>query len=113
LVIGLIIFSHWVLDFITHPMFGGPPDLPLLFDGSPNASKYRDGVATWMNPVRSLVTPVSQGLFAGSLDFKKLPVTFDTLMLHIAVALGALPQGDHRDWKPIQAWAESFIPLLG
>ena len=35
LVIGLIIFSHWVLDFITHPMFGGPPDLPLLFADSP------------------------------------------------------------------------------
>lgn len=35
LVIGLVVFSHWVIDLITHPMFGGPPDLPLLFDGSP------------------------------------------------------------------------------
>jgi hypothetical protein len=34
-VIGLVVFSHWVLDFITHPMFGGPPDLPLLFAASP------------------------------------------------------------------------------
>lgn len=32
--IGLVVFSHWVLDFISHPMFGGPPDLPLFFDGS-------------------------------------------------------------------------------
>ncbi len=34
-VIGLVIFSHWVLDFITHPMFGGLPDLALLLEGSP------------------------------------------------------------------------------
>jgi hypothetical protein len=41
LVIGLLVFSHWVIDFITHPMgalFGNkplPPDLPLFFSGSP------------------------------------------------------------------------------
>ncbi len=38
--VGLLVFSHWVIDFITHPMgaiFGGmplPPDLPLFFNGS-------------------------------------------------------------------------------
>lgn len=41
LVIGLLVFSHWVIDFITHPMgaiFSDrplPPDLPLYFNGSP------------------------------------------------------------------------------
>lgn len=39
LVFAFLILSHWVLDFITHPMtFIFPnqttPDLPLLFDGS-------------------------------------------------------------------------------
>lgn len=29
-VIGGLVFSHWVLDFIVHQ-----PDLPILFDGSP------------------------------------------------------------------------------
>lgn len=33
-IIGLLVFSHWVLDFISHPMIGGPPDLPLFFEGS-------------------------------------------------------------------------------
>jgi membrane-bound metal-dependent hydrolase YbcI (DUF457 family) len=39
-IIGLLVFSHWVVDLITHPMgaiFGGkplPPDLPLFFNGS-------------------------------------------------------------------------------
>ena len=28
--IGLVTFSHWILDFIVHP-----PDLPLLFSNSP------------------------------------------------------------------------------
>jgi len=49
-VIGLLVFSHWVLDFVSHPVpfpsfswrtwqwsYGHPmpPDLPLLFAGSP------------------------------------------------------------------------------
>ena len=29
-VIGLVVISHWLLDFIVHP-----PELPLLFSGSP------------------------------------------------------------------------------
>jgi hypothetical protein len=36
--IGLLVFSHWVLDFASHPMGMGrelPPDLPLLFGGAP------------------------------------------------------------------------------
>jgi membrane-bound metal-dependent hydrolase YbcI (DUF457 family) len=41
-VIGLLVFSHWVVDLITHPMgaiLGGkplPPDLPLFFNSSSN-----------------------------------------------------------------------------
>jgi hypothetical protein len=41
IIIGFLVFSHWVLDLITHPMgavLGGyplSPDLPLFFNGSP------------------------------------------------------------------------------
>ncbi len=43
IVIGLVVFSHWVLDFISHPMLNfishpmvlSKPDIPLLFNGSP------------------------------------------------------------------------------
>ncbi len=80
--------------------------------GMANASSYQEGVSAWMKPVRALVKPVSEGLFAGSLDFKILPVTFDTLMLRAAVAFHILPQGDYRDWKAIRAWAESIHPLM-
>lgn len=34
-VIAAVIFSHWIIDLITHPMFGGQPDMPLFFEGSP------------------------------------------------------------------------------
>ncbi len=40
-IIGLLVFSHWLVDLLTHPMgaiFGGkplPPDLPLFLSGSP------------------------------------------------------------------------------
>lgn len=36
--IGLLVFSHWVVDFIVKPMLAAFPTdsgLPLLFDGSP------------------------------------------------------------------------------
>jgi len=41
IVIGTVVFSHWILDFVTHPMgavISGkplPPDLFVFFDGSP------------------------------------------------------------------------------
>jgi membrane-bound metal-dependent hydrolase YbcI (DUF457 family) len=35
--IGLVVFSHWVLDFIVHP-----GELPLLFNGSPTV-----GLGLW------------------------------------------------------------------
>jgi menaquinone-dependent protoporphyrinogen oxidase len=79
--------------------------------GSANA-KHREGVATWLAPVRTLVRPVSEGLFAGELDFGKLPLSKDTLMLRAAVSMGALPGGDHRDWNAVRAWARSLAPLL-
>jgi hypothetical protein len=37
IVIGAAVFSHWILDFISHPMVGGDlqPDIPLFLEGSP------------------------------------------------------------------------------
>jgi menaquinone-dependent protoporphyrinogen oxidase len=78
----------------------------------PNAEKYRPGVAEWLEPVRALVRPVSEGLFAGSLDIKKIASWRDRLMFRISVAFGVWSEGDHRDWNAIRAWAESLRPLL-
>jgi hypothetical protein len=62
--------------------------------------------------MRALARPVREGLFAGSLDAGRMPLSVDALMLRAAVAFGALPQGDHRDWKAIRAWAAELRPVL-
>ena len=77
-----------------------------------NDDKYRQAVARWVEPVRAQVRPVSEGLFAGILDFSKLPLNLDTLLLRVAVAFGIFPRGDQRDWNAVRAWAESLRPLL-
>ena len=63
IVIGLVVFSHWVLDFISHPMGLGrdlAPDLPLLFEGSPKV-----GLGLYNSVVAALITEF--GLFAGGI----------------------------------------------
>jgi menaquinone-dependent protoporphyrinogen oxidase len=77
-----------------------------------NTDQYRQAVKQWIQPVRAQVSPVSEGLFAGRLDFSKLPLTFDTLLLRAVVALGIFPKGDRRDWKSISAWADGLHPML-
>ncbi len=58
LVIGLVFFSHWVLDFISHPMgalgMGSQPDLPLFFAGSPKV-----GLGLYNSAVGMVVGEVS------------------------------------------------------
>jgi menaquinone-dependent protoporphyrinogen oxidase len=77
-----------------------------------NAENYRSGVMNWVAPMRAVIKPISEGLFAGRLDFSKLPVNKDTLGLRLSVALGIFPRGDHRDWNAIRSWAESLKPIL-
>lgn len=70
--------------------------------------KKRQGVAEWLKPVRGLVKPVSEGYFAGVLDFSKLPLTLHILLMRVAAALGVWSEGDHRDWNAINAWANDL-----
>jgi hypothetical protein len=74
--------------------------------------QYRSAVQGWVAPVRSLVHPLSEGMFAGMLDFGKLPFSWDTLLFRLSVTLGIFPRGDHRDWNAIRNWAESLKPIL-
>jgi menaquinone-dependent protoporphyrinogen oxidase len=77
-----------------------------------NSERYRKAVSEWIQPVRAQVRPVSEGLFAGMLDFSKLPLNWETVKLRAVVTLGIFPKDDRRDWKAIQAWAKSIHPLL-
>ena len=69
-------------------------------------------VADWLAPVRALVQPVSEGLFAGRLDISKVPSLGDRLKFRISVMSGVWTEGDHRDWEAIHVWAFSLRPLL-
>ena len=77
-----------------------------------NSETYRHFVAEFMAPVRALVRPVSEGLFAGVLDISKVPTFKDRLMFRVSVLFGVWTEGDHRDWNAIRAWAENLRPLL-
>jgi menaquinone-dependent protoporphyrinogen oxidase len=78
----------------------------------PGANQYREHVAGFIHPVRALVQPVSEGLFAGALDISKIPSFGDRLKFRLSVIFGVWSEGDHRDWNAIRAWAESLRPLL-
>jgi menaquinone-dependent protoporphyrinogen oxidase len=77
-----------------------------------NAGQYLEGLKSWMSPVRDLVHPVSEGYFAGALDFSKLPFSFNVMAMRLVVLLGIWRQGDHRNWNAIRAWTENISPLL-
>jgi menaquinone-dependent protoporphyrinogen oxidase len=77
-----------------------------------NKGDYRQEVSAWLQPVRALVRPVSEGLFAGILDISKVPSFKDRMMFKISVKSGVWSEGDHRDWEAIRAWAVSLPPLL-
>jgi menaquinone-dependent protoporphyrinogen oxidase len=78
----------------------------------PGADKYREHVSTWLEPVRALVEPVSEGLFAGALDIRRIQSFGDRLKFRLSVLFGVWSEGDHRDWNAIRAWAASIRPLL-
>jgi menaquinone-dependent protoporphyrinogen oxidase len=73
---------------------------------------YREHVSTWLAPVRALVQPMSEGLFAGALDIKKIPSIGDRLKFKLSVVFGFWREGDHRDWNAIRAWADQLYPAL-
>ena len=62
IVIGLVAFSHWVLDLIVHR-----PDLPLLPGG---AGDLRFGFGLWRLPIASMVLELAIVLFGSFLYWR-------------------------------------------
>jgi menaquinone-dependent protoporphyrinogen oxidase len=77
-----------------------------------NADQYRGFVADFLQPVRLLVKPVSEGLFAGVLDIRKVRSASDRFKFRLSVLFGVWSEGDHRDWNAIRSWTDSLRPLL-
>jgi menaquinone-dependent protoporphyrinogen IX oxidase len=70
---------------------------------------YRGTVASWLEPVRNVVPSVSEGLFAGTLDIRKIPSLSDRIKFRISVLLGVLKEGDYRNWDSIRTWTKELV----
>lgn len=74
-------------------------------------SKTRADVAQWLQPVRNLVQPVSQGLFAGVLDLSKISLGY-RILFRSAMLVQGWRAGDYRNWPAIEAWAATLPSQL-
>jgi len=72
-----------------------------------DTQENRRTVATYLDPVREVVQPVDVGLFAGVMDYAKLPFVFRLMMKAMKS-----PEGDFRDWQAIRAWADQVRARL-
>ncbi|MCP4540014.1 MAG: twin-arginine translocation signal domain-containing protein [Chloroflexi bacterium] len=73
----------------------------------------RRSATAFLDPVRQQaprVQPVDIGLFAGKLDFDKLPGMFQ--LVWPLTAGGDVGEGDYRDWETIRNWAANLHPRL-
>ncbi len=78
----------------------------------PNAPQYRSFAEGFFQPVRCLVNPVSEGLFAGMLNISQVRSFGDRIKFRLSVMMGVWKEGDHRDWNAIREWTVSLIPLI-
>jgi menaquinone-dependent protoporphyrinogen oxidase len=72
-----------------------------------DTEENRRTVAAYLDPVRDLVQPVDVGLFAGAMDYAKLPFIFRLMMKAMKS-----PEGDFRDWEAIRDWADQVRARL-
>jgi len=78
----------------------------------PKGEAYRKHVSSWLEPVRNMVKPVHEGLFAGTLDISKVPGLGDRIKFRLSVLFGFWKEGDHRNWEEIRKWAEELRELI-
>lgn len=70
------------------------------------SEKYRQFVSDFMIPVREIVKPVCEGLFAGRLEINKIHSMGTRIKFRISVATGVWKEGDHLNKPEIESWAE-------
>ncbi len=70
-----------------------------------NGEKYKPAIQQWVEPVRMILQPVSEGIFKGKLEIRKIPSAGQRIKFRISVLTGVWKEGDHRDWEAINKWA--------
>ena len=67
----------------------------------------RQEVRSYLDPVCQLLEPVSIGLFAGKMDYRRLSCV-DRMLAKVMKQR----EGDWRNWEAIESWARALEPLL-
>jgi len=75
-------------------------------------AKARHTASSWLQPVRDLVQPVSEGLFAGTLQVRKVPEWYIRVILRVVTTLRLFKEGDYRNWESIRDWADDLAIQL-
>jgi menaquinone-dependent protoporphyrinogen oxidase len=88
------------------------PFLVCMTLAMPKGDNYRDTVASWLEPVRSQIPTISEGLFKGTLDIKEIPSFRDRLKFRISVLFRVWKEGDHIDADKIKAWTKNLKSKL-
>ncbi|OJX37982.1 MAG: hypothetical protein BGO78_08040 [Chloroflexi bacterium 44-23] len=61
-------------------------------------------VSDYLNPLRAIIKPDSEGFFAGKIDFRRLK-----LLEKLIVKALKVPEGDYRKWDQIDAWSGNLF----
>ena len=72
-----------------------------------DTAENRRQAAAFLDPLRQVVQPVDEGLFAGVMDYGKMSF----LQQMILRVMGGV-EGDFRDWEAIQGWAVGLPATL-
>jgi menaquinone-dependent protoporphyrinogen oxidase len=86
--------------------------MALAMKNGQRREKTKKTAADWLQPVRALVNPVSEGLFAGVLDLSKMPSIFFWIVARLIILFGLWSEGDYRDWDAIRHWANNLPETL-
>lgn len=67
-----------------------------------NTPESLQTVSAYLEPIRTLIKPASEGMFAGVLSLKKLGMVDRMLAKMVKI-----PEGDYRQWALIEEWAKN------
>jgi len=73
-----------------------------------NTEAKRRIADSYLDPLRSEITPVDSGLFAGKMDYSELGFLNYIIIKYIV----KIPEGDFRDWNLIKAWSDNLYTRL-
>jgi len=76
-------------------------------DATEDHCRQVDAYVDQMREKAPQVEPVGVGLFAGALDYKKLPLPLRLVMKGMKAE-----EGDFRDWDAIREWTDELRPAL-